>query len=170
MDVRVKPTQDIEELRQNLQSRVENTHVEDGEIILETSDRKEVRKLLESTPGIESFQIDDETFEGLKGRPVQEKIYARLENDRDVAEAFVATVEGYDLVVLKGGLDWHLRLLKRFNPDIRQLSSGRSSIFDVEKSLFSEGPEETVEYELSEEEVEQILRFIQPKSLARGEN
>lgn len=164
MEAKVKPTQDVKILRENLEAReLETTVKEDDKLIVEASEDKLVN-VIDTTPGIENYVIDGEEFEGLKGRPVQEKMYARLETDEDVAKAFLATVEGYDLVVLDGGLDWHLRLLKKYNPDIRQLSSGRDDLFDVEKSLLDKGPEEEIEYELSEEEIEKIIRFIQPKS------
>ena len=164
MEAKVKPTQDIEILRENLEAReLETTVKEDDKIIVEASEDKLV-DVIDTTPGVENYVIDGRDFEGLKGRPVQEKMYARLRTDEDVAKAFLATVEGYDLVVLDGGLDWHLRLLKNYNPDIRQLSSGRDDLFEVEKSLLDEGPEEKIEYKLSEEEIEKIIRFIQPKS------
>ena len=162
MEAKVKPTQDVEILEENLEAREVETAVKDDKIIVEASQEK-LEKVLDVTPGIEQYSVNGKEYEGLKGRPVQEKMYARLETDKDIAEAFIATVEGYDLVILGGGIDWHLRLLKKFNPDIRQLSSGRDELFDVEKSLMDEGPEEKVEYELSDEEVEKIIRFIQPK-------
>lgn len=164
MEATVQPTQDLKVLRENLEARELETTVKNDQIIVEASKEKLV-KVLDNTPGIEKYSINGEKFEGLKGRPVQEKTYAKLETDKDVAEAFIATVEGHDLIILEGGVDWHLKLLKKFNPDIRQLSSGRSDIFDVEKSLLDEGNEERIEYDLSEEEVEKIIRFIQPKSL-----
>lgn len=164
MEAKVKPTQDVEILRENLEAReLETTVKGDDKLIVEASEDKLVN-VIDTTPGIENYFIDGQEFEGLNGRPVQEKMYARLRTDEDVAKAFLATVEGYDLVVLDGGLDWHLRLLKKYNPDIRQLSSGRDDLFDVDKSLLDEGPEEEIEYELSEEEIEKIIRFIQPKS------
>lgn len=163
MEARVKPTQDVEILEENLEARELETAVKNEEIIVEASEGK-LEKVLDSTPGIEEYSVNGEEFEGLKGRPVQEKVYAKLKTDKDIAEAFIATVEGYNLVVLGGGVDWHLRMLKKYNPDIRQLSSGRDELFDIEKSLMDEGPEEKIEYDLSEEEIEKIIRFIQPKS------
>jgi|GEM_PF-557890 len=164
MEAKIKPTQDLEILEENLEAReLETTVKEDNKIIIEASQDK-VEKVVETTPGIDTYKVKEEKFEGLKGRPVQEKMYARLETDEDIAKAFLATVQGYDLIVLDGGLDWHLRLLKKYNPDIRQLSSGRDELFDVDKSLLDEGPEEKIEYELSEEEIEKIIRFIQPMS------
>ncbi len=172
MKVKIKPTQDPEQLRENLSTHLNQVQIVDGEIEAAVEDEESEKKigLIDRTPGVESYTVDGETFEGLKGRPVQEKMYARLEDDEAVAEALLATIEGYDLIVLEGGLDWELKLLRRFNPDIKQLSTGRSDVFDVEKSLLDEGPEEKVEYDLSEEEVEMLLRFMQPKSLERGEN
>ncbi|WP_414837438.1 hypothetical protein ACK3SF_04155 [Candidatus Nanosalina sp. VS9-1] len=168
MNIEIKPTQDTEQLSENLEERVQSSEVKDGKVVIEIDE--ENRGLMERTPGIEEYTVDGETFEGLKGRPVQEKAYARLEDKRDVAEALLATMEGYDLVVLDTALDWELKLLRRFNPDIKHLTSGRSEIFDVEKTLEDEDDREKIEYDISDEEVEVLNRFMQPKSLERGEN
>ena len=168
MKVEIRPTQDAEQLNENLEERVQETRTEDGEIIIQIEE--EDLGLLERTPGIEQYTVDGETFEGLKGRPVQEKAYVKLEDSRDVAEALLATMEGYDLVVLDTGMQWELKLLRRFNPDIKHLTSGRSEVFDVEKTLESGTERERIEYDISEEEVEVLNRFMQPKSLERGED
>lgn len=170
MKIKIRPTQDIEILKDNIDTHVDDTEIVDGEIVAEVNDKEDKKiGLIDRTPGVETYTVDGESFEGVKGRPVQEKAYAELETDEDVAEALIATIQGYDLVVLEGGLDWELKLLRRFNPDIKQLSTGRSNVFEVEKTL-SEGPEESIEYDLSEEEVDRLIRFLQPKSLERGEN
>lgn len=168
VEVEIRPTQDAHQLRENLEERVQETSIEDGKIIVQIEE--DDLGLMERTPGIEEYTVDGETFEGLKGRPVQEKAYVKLENSEDTAEALMATMEGYDLIVLDTEREWELKLLRRFNPDIKHLTSGRSDIFNVEKTLESGTEREQVEYDLSEEEVEVLNRFMQPKSLERGEN
>lgn len=168
VEVEIRPTQDAEQLSENLEERVQETKVEDGKVVIQIEEDN--LGLLERTPGIEEYTVEGETFEGLKGRPVQEKAYVKLEDSRDTAEALLATIEGYDLIVLDTEMEWELKLLRRFNPDIKHLTSGRSEIFDVEKTLESGTDREKVEYDISDEEVEVLNRFMQPKSLERGED
>ena len=102
----------------------------------------------------------------MKGRPVQESAYAKLESKRDLARAVVATIDGYDLRILNTGNQWDLKILRRFNPDIKHLKQDEpAEVLGIEKTLEEDDSErETVDIDLSEEEVEMISRFAQPGS------
>ena len=164
MKVKVKPTQDPEKLAENLEKKVKA--VETGEKRLEVKLDEENLDILERTPGIESLEAESFSEEGLKGRPVQEKAYARLETRRDLARAVVATIDGYDLTVLHTGKKWDLKVLRRFNPDVKHLKEDKPvEVLGIEKTLHREDEElKQVDIELTEEEVEMVCRFAQPKS------
>jgi len=77
----------------------------------------------------------------------------------------VATIDGYDLRILHTGKDWDLRILRRFNPDVKHLKMDEpSEVLGIEKTLDEEdGEREVIEMELSEEEVRTVCSFAQPK-------
>lgn len=119
MKAKIQPTQNIEQLKENLKKQVQEVDIVDDKLVAEV----ETITPLENTPGIKSFQVNDTEHKGLKGRPVQEKAYAKIESREDVVRALLATVQGYDLVVLNTERRWDLRQLKKYNPDIKVLNS-----------------------------------------------
>ncbi|MFB6175010.1 MAG: hypothetical protein ABEJ87_03450 [Candidatus Nanohalobium sp.] len=155
MEINVKPTEKIQLLKEEIERREGNAEIKDGEIIVEAEDTE----FLEKIPGIKEYTAEGETREGLKGRPVQEQAYIRIESRRDAVKALLATMDGYNLVVLNSGREWDLRKLKEYNPDIKHLKQDEPVEFlDVEKAVGEiEGLEE-VEIEVSEEEVELAYR------------
>ena len=159
MQVKVKPTQDLKQLSENLQKRVKEVKIEDEALRVEISEEK--LDLLERTPGVESFTADGQKIEGLKGRPVQERAYTCIESKRDLAEAVAATIQGYDLVVLNTERDWDLKALRKFNPDLKHLKQDEPvDMLDIDLTLQRE--DESREYvgpDLSDEEVEVVYRF-----------
>lgn len=162
MKVELKPTQDPEKLRENLETRVEKVE-ENGEK-LEVELPEDELEVLERVPGIEKIEAEHVSREGVKGRPVQEEAYARLDSKRDLARAVVATIDGYDLRILHTGKDWDLKILRRFNPDIKHLKTDEpSEVLGIEKTLDTEDEErEVIEMELSEKEVDTVCRFAHP--------
>jgi hypothetical protein len=160
MKIEVKPTEDPEKLRENLEKRVENAEAtEEG---LEVTLEEERLEILDRTPGIDYYVQEGEKVEGLKGRPVQEKATAELETREDLARAALATIEGYDLVILQSGDQWSLKLLRRLNPGVVELKQDEAPEFlEIEKTLRSKGPREQIEMDLDQEEVEKVVGFLQ---------
>lgn len=158
MEIKVHPTRDPEQLKENLERRVDNVTVEDGELIVDLEDPE----LLSRTPGIEYYIVKGEEKEGLKGEPVNLPVYAKIESEEDAVKALLATIEGYDLRILDTGREWDLRQLKRYNPDIKHLKFDEPRDFlEIEKTI-SDGVDnvEKVEIEMPEddEELEMIYR------------
>ncbi|MFB6241725.1 MAG: hypothetical protein ABEJ36_02880 [Candidatus Nanosalina sp.] len=159
MKVEIKPTQDPEILKQNLEKRVQEVERKDEKLIAEMDKGSVI--ILERTPGIEEYEAGDEVREGLKGRPVQEQAYARLDSKRDLARAVVATIDGYDLRIFDTENRWDLKILRSFNPGVKELKMEEpSEALGIEKTLDSQDQEhDQVEMEISEEEVDTVLRF-----------
>lgn len=159
MNVEITPTEDPEQLRENLEKQVQKVERE-GEKLIATVEGKAEPKL-ERTPGIKEYETDERVKEGLKGKPVKEQAYARLESRRDLARAVVATIDGYDLRILGTENRWDLKVLRSFNPDIKELKMDEpSEELGIEKTLESgEEDLEQVEIDLDEEEVAMVLEF-----------
>ncbi|MFB6202965.1 MAG: hypothetical protein ABEK01_00580 [Candidatus Nanohaloarchaea archaeon] len=158
MEVRVKPAGSVDILEENLEKRVESVEREGEVLVVETEDPS----IFDRVPGVEYYEIENERTEGLKGRPVQEPVYARLESREDVARALLATINGYDLRVLNTDREWDLKLLKRFNPDIKHLKfdEPRDSL-GIEKSLDERDGMETVDVDVEERDLEKVYGFLQ---------
>lgn len=153
MEVEIKPTEKAERLKENLEKKVEEARLEDGKLKVKTEDTE----LLERTPGIESFDVDGETFEGIKGKPVHKEAYTKLESKKDVVKALLATIKGYDLRILNTGRDWDLRKLKKYNPDIKHLKFDEpKEALDIDKSVNM--GEESIEIDLEDKDVETVYR------------
>lgn len=156
MKVKITPTEKIEVLRDNLEKRVDSAEIVDDQIKAEVDDPE----VFERVPGIDTYTVEDEEHEGLKGRPVQEQAYARIESKEDLAKALLATINGYNLVVLETDMEWDLRLLKRFNPDIKEVKSGEPvEELDIEKSVNVDGLED-IGVDLDDEEVDTVYSFM----------
>lgn len=155
MRIKVKPTENLEKLKENLEKRVESIEASDGELVV-----KGDRETIERTPGVEKFRIEGETYPGLKGSPVDENAYAELESREDAVKALLATIQGFNLVVLDTDREWDLRQLRKYNPDIKQLKSdGPVEELGIDRSLSGIGDTEEVEVEMpDEEEAETIYR------------
>lgn len=153
MKVEVTPASDPEKLVENLRERFEEVKM--GEkIAVETEEPEKLGRI----PGIKSYKVRGEEREGLGGQPVDEKAYAKIKTKRDLAEAFLATVSGYDLVVVECSREWDLKLLKRYNPSIREVSEP-SDIFEIDKALNLEGFE-GLGIEIDDEEVELVYSKV----------
>lgn len=156
MEVKIRPTEDIKQLKENLEKRVESAEIEGNTIEAEV-DNTEV---LERVPGIESFEVDGEVKKGLEGKPVDELAYIRLENREDAVRAFLATVQGWNLVVLETDRRWDLKQLRRYNPDIKKVKRSKPvEELDIKKSISDIEGTEKIDIEIpNEEETELIYR------------
>lgn len=155
MEIHVKPTEKIELLKEEIERRKGNAEIEDGEVIVEA----EETDFLERIPGVEEYTAEGKTTEGLKGRPIQEQAYIRIEDRKDAVKALLATMDGYDLVVLNSEREWDLRKLKEYNPDIKHLKEDEPVDFlEVEKAVGEVEGLEKVGIEVSDEEVELVYR------------
>jgi hypothetical protein len=107
---------------------------------------------------VKEFEYDGETHPGLKGRPVQEEAYAKIESRTDAVKALLATVQGYSLVVLNTDRQWDLKNLKKYNPDIKELKEDEPvEALEIEKTVSDiEGPEK-IEIEMPDEDEEEII-------------
>ncbi len=156
MKFKITVTEDIERLKENLEKRAENIE-EVGEQKIEAEIEKE--ETVAKTPGIESYMVEGEEREGLKGRPVQERAYAKLETREDAVKALLATINGYNLVILDPGRDWDLRQLRKYNPDIIELKADDTvEELGIEKSLFPTEETEQVDVPMEEVDVDQVYR------------
>lgn len=156
MKVEIKPTQDIQQLKDNLEKRVEDAEVEDDKLVVET----EKVETVEKTPGIKEFEVEgeDESHPGLKGKPVQEEAYAKIESREDSVKALLATVQGYNLVVLNTDRQWDLKNLKKYNPDIKELKSDEPvEALGIEKTISDIEGLEKVGIDMPEEDEEELI-------------
>lgn len=161
MELIVTPSQDKKRLAENLEKQVKDLEVREEKIVVKT----DKPSIIERTPGIEKFERENgEEEPGLKGRPVQEEAYAKVESKEDAVKALIATTEGYDLRILNSSRDWDMRKLKKYNPDMKHLKfNSPKDALGIEKTISevedSEGIEK-VEIELpeNEEKLELIYR------------
>ena len=155
MEIKVKPTEKIQLLKQQLEKRKGNAEIQGEQIMVEA----ENTEFLEKIPGIEEYTAQGETTEGLKGRPLQEQAYIRIEDKKDAVKAFLATMDGYRLVVLNSEREWDLRKLREYNPGIKQLKTDEpKEVLGIEQAVGDVEGLEEVEIEVSDEEVELVYR------------
>lgn len=153
MKLEITPTEKPERLAENLEKRVEEVKVTDGVLEVETDSYS----FLDRVPGVESYEAEEE-HEGIGGSPVETKAYARIESREDAVRCLLATVEGFDIVVLNTEREWDLRKLRRFNPDIKHLKSDEPvEGLGIESALFESEDLERIDVEMPEEE--QVLKI-----------
>lgn len=157
MKVEIKPTEKPGKLEDNLEKRTEDAETREGKVIAEIDDPD----IIERIPGVEKYWIDDEEYEGLKGRPVQEQAYAKINSQEDLVKAFLATIDGYDLRILECGDDWDLRVLKKFNPDIKEMQFDEpKQVLKIEKTLFDYEGLEKIEIDVSDEDIQMVYEYM----------
>ena len=154
MKAQIHPTEKISVLKENLRPRVKKIEQKEGKITVEDQELE----FLEKVPGINEYSLDGEERKGLGGSPVDEKAYININSKEDVAKAFLATASGYDLVVTNCSRDWDLKMLRRFNPSIKEVSKP-DEIFGIEKAVNLESYED-IGIELDEEDVEPVYRKV----------
>ena len=132
MELIITPSQDKKRLAENLENRVEKVEIEGEKLVVETDEPD----IIERTPGVEKFEQEGEEEPGLKGKPVQEEAYAKVESKKDAVKALIATTEGYDLRVLNSNRDWDMRNLKKYNPNMKHLKfNSPSKTLGIEKTI-----------------------------------
>lgn len=132
MELIVTPSKDKNRLAENLQKRVEDLEIKEEVLIVETDEPE----IIERVPGVEKFKLDGEVEPGLKGKPVQEEAYAKVESKKDAVKALIATTEGYDLRVLNSSRDWDMRKLRKYNPNMKHLKfDSPKETLGVEKTI-----------------------------------
>jgi len=154
MNIEVIPTEKPEALEKNLRPRVKKIRRKGNKIQIETDSQEFLKKV----PGIKEYTLNGKTEKGMGGSPVKEKAYIKMETREDVAKAFLATASGYDLVVINSGREWDLKLLRKYNPSIKEVSEP-SDIFDIQKSVNVDGYEK-IGIEIDENEVDIVYRQI----------
>ncbi|MBC5793422.1 MAG: hypothetical protein H8Z69_05315 [Nanohaloarchaea archaeon] len=156
MKAEIKPTEKLDILEDNLQKRVKSVERQENRLLVEVENKEK----LERIPGIERFEVDNEEFEGIGGRPVDEEAYIRIESKGDAVRAFLATVDGYDLRVLETDREWDLRNLKKYNPDIKHLKFNKpKEVLGIEKTVTDlDSNLEKVEIDTDESDIEPIYR------------
>jgi hypothetical protein len=154
MKAKITPTENIEQLKENLEKRVETVEIQGEKVVAELEEPEK----LERVPGIEIFEVGEERFKGLKGRPVDSQAYTRLENREDAVRALLATVEGYSLTVLETDREWDLRQLRKYNPDIKKLKSSKpKEELGINKSISDIEGTEKIQVEMPDEEETEII-------------
>ncbi len=154
MKIEVIPTEKPEALEKNLRPRVKEIEREGNRIQIETEDLEFLKKV----PGIKEYRLDEETKKGMGGSPVDEKAYIKMETREDVAKAFLATASGYDLVVINSSREWDLKLLRKYNPSIKEVSEP-SDVFEIDKSVNVDGYQK-IGIEIDENEVDVVYRQV----------
>ena len=154
MEAKIKPTEKIDALVKHLEPRVDSINKNAGKIHVEASELG----FLEKVPGIKEFELNGEYNKGLGGSPVEEKAYIKIHSKKDVVEAFLATASGYDLLVTECSRDWDLKLLRRYNPSIKEVSEP-SEVLQVDKSVNIEGFEE-LDFDLGDKDIDAVYRKV----------
>ncbi len=154
MKIEITPTEKPGALEKNLRARVKEIHRDGTKITVETEDSD----FLEKVPGIKEYSVEKETRKGMGGSPVDEKAYIKMDTREDVAKAFLATASGYDLVVINSSREWDLKLLRKYNPSIKEVSEP-SDVFGIKKSVNVEGYEK-IGIEVDDEEVDIVYRQV----------
>lgn len=161
MKYTIKPTQDPEKLKENIEKRLqENTKLENGQIKLELDTSQEQK--LQKIPGIQKYRkTNEEQWQtGLKGKPIQKKAFAKLENQEDAVKALIATQEGYNLTILQTENQWDLKHLKKYNPSIKQLKHKKPpEKLPIQKTITKLENKQKVHIEMPEpEKINQIYQ------------
>ena len=89
MKVKVIPTQDIDRLKQNLVKRTTEVEKKDDKLSVELENPEKLAKI----PGIEEYSYKGESFEGIKGEPVNEEVYAKLETREDAVRCLKKRIQ-----------------------------------------------------------------------------
>lgn len=158
--VKIQPTQDQEIMKENLENRGYKPSNE-----LEIQVTKDELNKIEKMPGIDKIKTPEEQIEGLKGRPTQEKAYAKLDTKEEVVKAFLATINGYNLVIINPDRDWDYKILKKYNPQIRRIKTKNENEIiekelEIEKALFQNQNVEKVDIPVEKQDIETIYQQL----------
>lgn len=155
MEAQITPTEKPEKLLTNIRPRVKNAELQQGGKI-----KAEIENpgQLEKVPGIKEYAVDGERFKGLGGSPIDQKAYAKIHSKEDVAKAFLATASGYNLVITGCSRDWDLKMLRKFNPSIKEVSEP-DEVFGIDQALNLEDFED-IGIEIEEDEIDIVYRQV----------
>ncbi|PSH01177.1 MAG: hypothetical protein BRC26_04175 [Nanohaloarchaea archaeon QH_8_44_6] len=154
MKAEIIPTEKIHQLKENLKKRVERAEINGEKIEVEVEDEEKLRRI----PGIDTFRVAEEKFEGLKGRPVDQQAYTRLESREDAVRALLATIQGWDLVVLETDRKWDLKQLRKYNPNIKKLKAEKPrEELGIKKTVSNIEGLEKVEIEMPDEDEKETI-------------
>ncbi|MFB6159300.1 MAG: hypothetical protein ABEJ95_06630 [Candidatus Nanohalobium sp.] len=145
MKAEVKPTEKKKRLVEYLKPRHSEVTRKNDKIIVKTEEPEKLAR----TPGIEEYTVEEETKDGLGGKPIHREAFTQVETRIDAAKAFLATVNGYTLYI-STNREWDLRQLKKYNSEIKQADRKL-----VEKLDINELEQET---ELPQEKLDAIYR------------
>ena len=155
MEAKITPTEKPEKLLENLRPRVKNAELQQG---VKIKAEIESPEKLEKVPGIKEYMVDGERFKGLKGSPIDQEAYAKINSREDVAKAFLATASGYNLVITGCSRDWDLKMLRKFNPSIKEVSEP-DEVFGIDQALNLEDFED-IGIEIEEDEIDIVYRQV----------
>lgn len=157
MKAKITPTENISQLKDNLEKQAEKVERKQDTLEVEIDEPEK----LERVPGIKKIKLKGDTEEerkGLKGKPVDELAYARLESWKDTVQAFLATVQGWNLVVLETDRKWDLRNLRKYNPDIKKLKSQEPvEELELNKSIADIEGMEKIDVETPDENKQRLI-------------
>lgn len=133
MKATVKPAKNIENLRQYLKPRTENIkQLEENQLQVELDEPGK----LSDIPGIENYKVKEETFEGIGGTPINQKALAKIDNRKDAARAFLATLNGYTLYIVGSERFWDVQALKKYNSEIIELKDEKTAeVFNFDRKV-----------------------------------
>ena len=154
MEARITPTENIEKLLINIRPRVKKAELEGGKINAEIDNPEQLEKI----PGIKEYEIEGEYFKGLGGSPIDQEAYAEIHTKEDVAKAFLATASGYNLVITGCSRDWDLKMLRKFNPSIKEVSEP-DEVFEIDQALNLDGFED-IGISIEEDEIDIVYRQV----------
>lgn len=154
MEALITPTEKPEKLLENLRPRVKHAELLKNKVRAEIENPEQ----LEKVPGIKEFEINSEHSKGLGGSPIDQKAYAQIHTKEDVAKAFLATASGYNLVITDCSREWDLKLLRKFNPSIKEVSEP-SEIFEIDQALNLEEYKD-IGIKIDEDEVDIVYRQV----------
>lgn len=155
MEAQITPTEKPEKLLTNIRPRVKNAELQQGGKIKVEIESPEQ---LEKVPGIKEYKVDGERLKGLGGSPIDQEAYAKIHSKEDVAKAFLATASGYNLVITGCSRDWDLKMLRKFNPSIKEVSEP-DEVFGIDQALNLEDFED-IGIEIEEDEVDIVYRQV----------
>jgi len=133
MEAKVKTTEKVDDLKEYLEPRAEQiTETQNGNLNVEIDDPEKLSRI----PGIKEYVVDGETFPGIGGTPIHDKAFAKIENRKDAARAFLATLDGYTLYIVGSNRFWDVQCLKQYNSEIIELKDEETaSAFDFERKV-----------------------------------
>ena len=132
MKAEIKNNGNQKELKKYLKPRVQKIEERNGLLKVETKKPEKLGKI----PGITEYKVKGEKFDGIGGEPIQDKALAKIENRKDAARAFLATLNGYTLHIVSCERYWDVQALKKYNSEIIEIKNEETAeVFDFERKV-----------------------------------